>query len=217
VALAVLEKKSRNCLGKKKDSARGDRQAIMGPLDFLIRICQHNFGIEMALVEHRTLVGRIVSIVAVFIEKLGRKIHVHDAVQLGPRGAFAPAFGALGQVLWPGVFGQLADLYGQGGVCSKSELEAPLGPEIKVWASQKDPDVFMGHVEKTQGLFDAVTTHISVLSGLLGPVRQVKCPQVLEEHVTTHREALVKNGPWRYDRLRERHLLYLEIKIVLQT
>jgi hypothetical protein len=53
----------------------------------------------------------------------------------------------------------------------------------------------MGHVEKPEGLFDAVATYVAVLSGLFWAIREVKRTKVLEKHVTTYREAFVEDRP----------------------
>jgi hypothetical protein len=53
----------------------------------------------------------------------------------------------------------------------------------------------MSHVEETEGLFDTVTADLSVLSRLLGTVREVKRAEILEENVATHGKTFVEYSP----------------------
>jgi hypothetical protein len=87
------------------------------------------------------------------------------------------------------------DLHGQGGVRAKGELETALGPKVEVRTPQKDPDIVVGHIEKTKRLLDSVAADVAVLPGLLRAVGEVKRAKVLEEHIATHGEALVEDRP----------------------
>jgi hypothetical protein len=53
----------------------------------------------------------------------------------------------------------------------------------------------MGHVEKPEGLFDAVATHVAVLPGLFWAIREVKRTKILEKHVTAYGKAFVEDRP----------------------
>jgi hypothetical protein len=163
----------------------------MSPFNFLVSICQHYFRVEVTLVEDGALVRGIVSIVSILCEKLSRKIHIKNTVQVGPRGALPTALDAFRKVFRVGVFREFSDLHGQGGICAKGELKTPLGPKVKIWPTQQNTNIVMGHVEKAEGLLDAVTADVSVLTGLLWAVREVERAKVFEKNVATHGKALV--------------------------
>ena len=167
----------------------------MGPFNLLVRIGQHNLGVEVALVKDGALVRGIVSIVSKLVQKLSRKIHIQNAIQVGPGGALAAALDSFRKVFRVCVFGELADLHGQGRVCAKGELEAALGPKVEVGSPQQRPDIVMGHIEKPERLLDAVAADISVLTGLFWAVREVERAEVLEKHVATHGKSLVEDRP----------------------
>jgi hypothetical protein len=93
------------------------------------------------------------------------------------------------------MLGEFSDLHREGCVGAEGELEASLCPKVKIWPAQKNTNIFMGHVEKPEGLFDSIATHVAVLSGLFWAVREVKRTKILEKHVTAYGKALVEDRP----------------------